>query len=146
MIGTRYGQWTVIGETYKTQQGKYYTPVRCDCGEERSVLQYNLKYNHSNRCSTECPAYFAAVKKRMPKGSLDTIDKWLDVFNNDACFEPVIPAEPTSWPPGSQGKINVMRKRIQNGEAAFHPQDAVDCTQMPCGHELLHKTVIGRRR
>lgn len=35
-----------------------------------------------------------------------------------------MPKEPTYWPPGSEGKIDVMTDRASNNEQLFHPLDA----------------------
>jgi hypothetical protein len=37
---------------------------------------------------------------------------------------PLLPAEPTEHPPGSPGKVEVMRERASRRQALFHPLDA----------------------
>ena len=50
MIGARFGRWTVIGDLPidHNQQRRWF--CRCDCGEERDVLEYSLQHRYSQSC------------------------------------------------------------------------------------------------
>jgi len=50
MIGVRYGKLTVIRKLDKTTVGRTKYLCRCDCGNEKCVLDYNLKNNHTTSC------------------------------------------------------------------------------------------------
>lgn len=46
--------------------------------------------------------------------------------------------EPTTAPPGSPEKIEVMRRRVENGEHLFSPDDAHDYTGQPYVRRSMH--------
>lgn len=130
-IGDFYGLWEVVGEEYKNFNNAIYVPCECACGERRSVRKHNLISGKSHRCGGDCLAYIDKKASAMPIEEINTVDRWIKVFKNDMTFVPEPATEPTHYPPGSSGKIEVMRRRLQNGEALFHPNDASDCTNMP---------------
>ncbi len=47
--GTRFGAWTVLHESSVKRRKKYYL-CRCDCGNEREVSEYSLRYGDSKSC------------------------------------------------------------------------------------------------
>jgi hypothetical protein len=50
LIGDRFGHWTVLGLGQKTHYKNRRWHCRCDCGEERDVLQFRLLSGASKSC------------------------------------------------------------------------------------------------
>lgn len=129
--GERYNYWTLLEDRYIKTEGinKHvsYVKCQCDCGTVRVVRWFNIKTGHVKKCSVDCLAFINAEAAKMPEEKINTVDKWLEVFNNDMTFVPKPASEATHWPPGSVGKMDVMRRRLENGQALFHPDDERDC-------------------
>ncbi len=125
------GRWTVVSDEYQSARKVSYAVCECACGVSRPVRTYNLESGYSYRCSGDCEEYIRQTADKLPKDEINSVVMWLQVFNNDLHFKPTMPSEPTSWPPGSKKKMEVMSRRLQDGEALFHPEDARDCEGMP---------------
>lgn len=55
-LGTKFGDWTVIGEAVLKEKGRireYYIPVRCVCGTEKLARKGNLTGGESKGCGCE---------------------------------------------------------------------------------------------
>lgn len=50
IIGETFGEWTVIGETNKTNRSGSYWLCKCDCGIERVVFNGTLRTGKSKSC------------------------------------------------------------------------------------------------
>lgn len=53
MIGQRFGKLTVVAWSHATKyrgKNKEHWLCRCDCGNEKVVLEFSLKYNHTKSC------------------------------------------------------------------------------------------------
>lgn len=62
------------------------------------------------------------MKYGVPENVFEAIHHQLGEFN----FEPVRDTTPTEACPGSIDKVEVLKKRIQNGEPLWHEQDKYD--------------------
>lgn len=62
---------------------------------------------------------------RQHLGQIDPVElaEVLAVEGDDQEPAPLMPGEPTQYPPGSPGKIAIMAERAARGEALFHPLD-----------------------
>ncbi len=63
----------------------------------------------------------------------DNIFKALIVYGHDEDFQDREPAESTSAAPGSPEKVEVMRRRVERGEALTHPCDNRQILTPSCG-------------
>lgn len=50
MIGQKFGRWTVVSFDRRCKHHRKYWICRCECGEEKSVIQENLKNGRSKSC------------------------------------------------------------------------------------------------
>ena len=51
----------------------------------------------------------------------------LNRLDQDGELDPPLPAMPTLFWCGSREKLDIMRERVESGEAVFHPGDSVEC-------------------
>lgn len=52
-IGDQFGKWTVVGDAFKRVDkcaDHFYCQCRCECGNEKSVVRYDLVSGGSNSC------------------------------------------------------------------------------------------------
>lgn len=122
--GKRYGLWTVMSKPEPGKGGCLYVFCQCDCGEVRSVRLISLKRGQSTKCGGMCPKHQESVIASLPPGSVDTLDKWCEVFGSDKGFKPKNVPEPTTHEPGTTGKMNVIQWRLENGYELHHEFDA----------------------
>lgn len=54
---------------------------------------------------------------------MKNIFTYIEINRDEEFFEPEPASEPTTHAPGSEGKIEVMRRRLLRGEHLHHPED-----------------------
>jgi len=102
-IGTKYGEWTVIGEAY-TFKSQTCIPVKCSCGFESSLNKFSLL--NSSQCCSSCAsfkgvgdltgAYITEIKRRAEKRGLEfkiTTQQLWDLINKQD-FKCALTGEP----------------------------------------------------
>lgn len=62
-IGTTFGDWTVIADSYRTN-AMTYVPCRCVCGKEKHVHSANLNSGKSTGCGCNAGAKITRSKTR----------------------------------------------------------------------------------
>lgn len=50
LIGQKYGRLTITDTSHRDKNGNLYVKVKCDCGNERTVLYLNLRDGKSKSC------------------------------------------------------------------------------------------------
>lgn len=50
---------------------------------------------------------------------------YVEAFSHDEGFEPKTSPQPTSFPPGSREKVNVLAQRVLDNEQLWHEDDVV---------------------
>ena len=66
--------------------------------------------------------------------------RWLDQDNE---VDPPLPSIPTHYLCGTQEKLDVMRQRVERGEAVFHPGDSKQMVSDTHSERLLRLALVG---
>jgi hypothetical protein len=66
LVGRRFGKYTVIGYSHRSEHGRVYWNCCCDCGNEKSCSVDNLKSGHSSHCG---------CNKKTPRHLIDLTGK-----------------------------------------------------------------------
>jgi hypothetical protein len=90
-----------------------------------------LASGHSKSCGVNCKANKG--KKSNPR-DFKNVDHWINYHKDDHHWIPAPASEPTTEPPGTVGKVMVMRKRLESGEDLYHPDDAIDFSNAKAGY------------
>lgn len=56
-IGSIYGDWTVIGDSFISKKSQTHIPVRCKCGFETNINKYCLISPTSSMCCSSCASF-----------------------------------------------------------------------------------------
>jgi hypothetical protein len=87
----------------------------------QTVIGDFVTTGHRMSRSRHMELLYAWQPKEKPKP--DNVFKALIVYGHDEDFVDREPAESTHYPPGSQGKVEVMAARVGRGESPYHPND-----------------------
>lgn len=70
-IGTKSGSWTCIGPGFKSGTSpQIRIPVRCDCGNELSIMKHSFRYDKKNKQCVECGRKASGNKHRNGHGQI----------------------------------------------------------------------------
>ena len=67
----------------------------------------------------------------------------LNRLDQDGELDPPLAAMPTLFWCGSREKLDVMRERVESGEAVFHPMDSKQMVSDTHSERLLRLALVG---
>ncbi len=131
--GDVFGRLVALGPLAAGDDGRTNALCECTCGERVWKRCKTLLDGAASRCERNCVDHINALIDSVPiERRLNCIDHHKET-GTDLGYVPLVAGHATTFPPGSNEKIEVMRARYLAGQEIFHTGDAVDFSDMPAG-------------